>query len=298
VHFLDPTMWAVLEPFLDRLQVIVWMHGVEAQAWHRRLFNYRTPEQLEQAKRAGAARDQFWRSVLEKPHPHLHLVFVSKYFQDEVLEDLGLALPSSTHEVIHNVIDTNLFDYVPKPPEQRKRILSVRPFATPMYANDLSVRAIVELSKQPWFDELEILIVGDGVLFDETVPPLRAFPNVTVRREFLRQEEIAKLHKEYGVFLCPTRMDTQGVSRDEAMASGLVPVTSRAGAVPEFVDEDCAFLAPVEDSAGLARAIEQLYSDPELFLRMSTAAAARVRRQSDPELTVTTELELVRISAK
>lgn len=35
-------------------------------------------------------------------------------------------------------------------------------------------------------------------------------------------------------FWFPTRMDTQGVSRDEAMCSGLVPITNKVAAVPEF----------------------------------------------------------------
>jgi glycosyltransferase involved in cell wall biosynthesis len=35
----------------------------------------------------------------------------------------------------------------------------------------------------------------------------------------------------------PSRTDTQGVSRDEAMSSGLVPVTNAVAAIPEFVDD-------------------------------------------------------------
>jgi glycosyltransferase involved in cell wall biosynthesis len=88
-------------------------------------------------------------------------------------------------------------------------------------------------------------------------------------------------------------MDAQGVSRDEAMASGLVPVTSGVTAVPEFVDQECGFLVPLDDAVGLAAAIETLYHDPARFERMSAAAAARVRKQSGPDLTAGRELELL-----
>jgi glycosyltransferase involved in cell wall biosynthesis len=156
------------------------------------------------------------------------------------------------------------------------------------------VDAIVELSKEPFFDELEFRIIGDGLLFDETVEPLRDFRNVIIDKGFLTHAEIAALHKDYGVFLVPTRADTQGVSRDEAMASGLVPVTSAVTAVPEFVDEECGFMAPFDDASGLAAAIKTLYLEPDRFARMSAAAAARVRRQSTADLTAQRELELFR----
>jgi len=87
-------------------------------------------------------------------------------------------------------------------------------------------------------------------------------------------------------------MDTQGVSRDEAMSSGLVPVTNSVGAIPEFVDETCGMLARPEDVVGLAESIARLYEFPELFSAMSAAAAARVRRESSCARTIELELAL------
>lgn len=294
VHFLDEAMWKLLEPHLDELVVIVWVHGSEIQPWHRRKFDIANDLELSQAKAASEVRMKFWRAVLAKPHPNFKLVFVSQYFADEVQQDVGIQLPRTSYEIIHNLIDTELFSYEPKPVEQRKKILTIRPFASRKYANDLSVEAIVKLSTEPWFGELEVRVIGDGRLFDETVAPLRKFDNVIVERGFLTQAEIAALHKDYGVFLSPTRMDAQGVSRDEAMSSGLVPVTTDVAAIPEFVDSTCGFLAPLDDAAGLAAGIAALYHDPARFARMSAAAAARVRGQSGPEQTTGRELALIR----
>ncbi|WP_204161859.1 glycosyltransferase family 4 protein [Helicobacter apodemus] len=136
------------------------------------------------------------------------------------------------------------------------------------YANDLSVKAILALSKKDFFKELEFLIIGDGELFKETLKPLRGFKNITIQQKFLQQGEIAKLHKEYGIFLNPTRMDSQGVSRDEASSSGLVPITNKVAAIPEFVDENSGMLVEAEDYMGLAHAIEFLYKNPKEFLRL------------------------------
>jgi len=88
-------------------------------------------------------------------------------------------------------------------------------------------------------------------------------------------------------------MDAQGVSRDEAMSSGLVPVTNRVAAIPEFTDDSCAILAPEDDYMAMAAGIERLYNDPDLFLTMSANAAARVRAQSDSAHTIDQELLLL-----
>src|SRR5690606_13775580 len=115
-----------------------------------------------------------------------------------------IELPKEKYSVIHNAIDTSLFSYNEKDAEQRKHILSIRPYSARAYANDLSVRAVQILSKRPFFSDLNFHFVGDGELFEETVAPLREFPNVRIERKFLRQSEIAGLHKEYGIFLVPT----------------------------------------------------------------------------------------------
>lgn len=155
------------------------------------------------------------------------------------------------YSVIYNYIDPDVFPYIPKTADQRCRILSVRPYSGDTYANDLTVAAIVDLSKRPLFGDLSFTLVGSGALFDEITAPVRDFRNVCLREEFIPQAEIAGLHRTHGIMLVPTRMDSQGVSRDEAMSSGLAPVTSRVAAVPEFVDESCGFLAPPEDHIAL-----------------------------------------------
>ena len=94
---------------------------------------------------------------------------------------------------------------------------------------------------------MEILICGEGELFEEVTQPLLQFSNVKLRRGFLSNEEYESIFDDYGIFLIPTRWDSHGVSRDEAMSAGLVPVTNSVSAIPEFVDENCAILGPDED---------------------------------------------------
>ena len=208
------------------------------------------------------------------------------------MEDLGVVLGPEEHSVLPNPIDTDIFAYSPKPVSQRHRVLSIRPYTSHVYANDVAVEAVLALSKEDWFEELEFLFVGDGPLFEETLEPLRS-PTTSSSRGYMDHRAIAALYREYGVALIPTRSDTHGVSRDEAMSAGLVPVTSDVAAVPEFVGPDEGFLTPPEDGHALADAIRALHDDPDRFTRMSAAAAARVRRQAGAEQVIPAEIALL-----
>lgn len=291
VHFLSPEMWEVLECYPD-IKKIVWVHGAEIHPWHRRTFNYDTDQQLAKAKVDSEQRMTFWRRILNPIAKNLKLVFVSSYFSEEVFEDLGFRLPDESFEIIHNPIDTDIFSFHPKSPEQRKRVLSIRPFASRQYANDLSVKAILKLSESPFFQDIEFKIIGDGKLFDETLKPLEKFPNVSIERRFVNHAEISALHKNYGIFLVPTRWDSQGVSRDEAMSSGLVPITNAVAAISEFVDDSCGVLAAPEDFEGLATGIQRLYENSSEFLELSRRAAVRVRSTCRMAMIAEQELSL------
>jgi glycosyltransferase involved in cell wall biosynthesis len=296
VHFLNRTTWNALEPWTGSVPIIVWAHGWEIQPWWRRSFIHATPDEADAAKEASEKRTQMWREVFAKDRPGMTVVFVSKFFRDQVVDDLakeGVGIVREKTRVIHNPVDTDRFRYEEKAPELRKRILLIRPFATTIYGNDLAVKAILDLAEEPWFGELGVRIIGDGRLFAETTAPLVGLDNVVLERRFLLHDEMAALHREFGVFLVPTRMDTHGVARDEAMASGLVPVTSAVAAVPEFVGEEEGFLVPDGDYRGLADAIREMYHDPAVFLRKSAAAARRVRRQASADVVIEQEMALL-----
>ncbi|WP_147463486.1 FkbM family methyltransferase [Cellulomonas triticagri] len=293
VHFLDPAMWAALQHRPAGTRVVIWIHGSEVQPWWRRAYNITSDDELEAEKAKSDARLAFWRSVFQDPGDGVRFVFVSRYLADEVMSDVGVELDEPRYAIVHNPIDTDLFRFQVKDPGLRFAILSIRPYASRTYANDLAVQAVLMLRDEPEFASLRFRFVGDGPLFDETLAPIKHLPNVVLDRRFLSQHEIVDLHAEHGIFLVPTRMDTHGVSRDEAMASGLVPVTNDVAAIPEFVDGTCGILAPAEDARAMADGVLALVRDPEEFSRMSAAAAARVGRQSSARAVISTEIELI-----
>ncbi|EIN8284994.1 FkbM family methyltransferase [Campylobacter coli] len=295
VHFLDKNMWSVLEKFIDKIKITVWIHGAEIQIWKRREFEFERYSEMEiqRQKKLSDQRAKFWTEIFNANYKNMHFVFVSEYFKNESLGDLKVDLEPKKYTIIHNPIDISMFNYLPKSPNDRKKILSIRPFSSRKYANDLSIKAILELSGRDFFEDLDFFIAGDGVLFDELTNELKPFKNVTLYKGFLTQKEISNLHKRHGIFLNPTRMDAQGVSRDEAMSSGLVPVTNNIAAIPEFVDNECGILVEPENAKLLADAIEFLYKNPDKFMKLSIKAANRVRIQCEKDKIISKELDLI-----
>ena len=294
VHFLNPYLWSVLKNYLDEINLIIWSHGSDIQPWHRRKFNLKTQKDIEEAQKASAIREELWKEVFDYAENYnIRFVYVSEFFKKQIEEDYNVSLDGKC-SIIHNCIDTDMFSYEKKTPEQRFSIMSVKSFSTLTYANDITQQAILELSKEPEFSKLTFDLYGDGERFETDTQQLKKFSNVHLHRGFLTQSEIAKLHKSHGIYIATTRMDTQGVSRDEAMSSGLVPVASAVAAIPEFVDESCGMLVPGEDAKAVADAILRLVRDENLFMKLSENAAMHVRNKTSKKYTIDEETSLIK----
>lgn len=295
VHILDKNMWSILEEFISDLDITIWVHGSEAQVWQRRAYEFQgmADSEIFRRKKLSDQRRKFWQELINKKFSNVTLVFVSEYFKNEFVQDICDGKEDFNYEIIHNYIDKNLFPYQEKNVQDVYRILSIRPFSSLTYGNDLTVKAILELSKRPNFDKFIFTIVGDGPLFDETLSPIKHFKNVIIRREFLSQQQIAELHKEHGVFLVPTRMDTQGVSRGEAMSSGLVAVTTNVAAIPEFISKSEGGVVEAEDYEALAEFIYNLSKNNTTFQNYSIAGSKRVNQQCSHKNSIQKELGLI-----
>lgn len=298
IHFVSKPMIEAIKNAAPKTPIIIWIHGFEAEAWHRRWFIFlESREKLENivrsANRHYKAQIEFMRYLYTTKDLNLSFVHVSRWFKEYVAECDTRVRTQNAH-IIPNLIDNDLFTYREKDADKRLKILSIRPFASRKYANDLSVAAVIELSKRPYFNKLEFAFYGDGPLFDETVAPIKEFKNVKIEKGFLKQTEIPEIHKQYGIFLCPTRWDSQGVSMCEAMASGLVPVTTNISAIPEFVEHrKSGLLAEPDNPVDLADKIESLYFNEDLFNRLSKQASESIINKCGKDVVIRKEMELI-----
>jgi glycosyltransferase involved in cell wall biosynthesis len=85
--------------------------------------------------------------------------------------------------------------------------------------------------------------------------------------------------KSFDLFVMSSVTEGLGTSLLDAMACARPIVASRAGGIPEVVDDEVTgLLVPPRDPRALARAIVTLLSDPDLRLRLGQAGLQRVRR--------------------
>lgn len=292
VHFMSKNILNALDKAAPKIPILVWLHGAEVYPISSRLYNYKNYNKAASDLMSSVQRVDAIAEMFNKKN--YTFIPVSNTFRHDIEEVYDITLEERSHPTIHNFIDTGIYRYNKKNADLRKNIISVKSFKNRVYSADLLQRAVELLVNKPFFNDLSFSFYGQGDLFYESLGSLVKYPNVKIYNKFLNPRELSSLYIQNGVVLNPTRHDTHGVSRDEAMACGLVPISTDIACVPEFVDSECGFLVPPEDAEAMATAIELLYHNPELFLKMSENAANRVRSQCGFDRTIRREIELIK----
>lgn len=298
IHFFEGKLINALIPYIN-IPIVVWVHGVEALGWYRRYFDFNLSRSFFRYIVRNTV--QLWRFrkliKISNKKEYISFVFVSRWMLKTTEFDTMMKIRN--FHIISNPIDTELFKYHKKDKDMRKNILIIRSFESKKYANDIAIKAILHLSSNPIFKELNFEIYGDRDYFDKLTEPLKKFPNVKLHKKFIEHHLIPEIHRKHGIFLCPTRQDSQGVSMCEAMASGLVPITSHNTAIPEFVQDDYSgFLT--KSYYEIAERLIELYENENKFLMMSANASASIKNSCAKNLIIDKEITLIKnsISAK
>lgn len=295
-HFVEENLYSIYEGYTyPSDQLIFICHGPETT--YRFLENitgpyFTSPVDNPKLKASFDLRDKYIKKFSRLDN--VEWVFVSNWLRDFSEKFLNVKFRNS--QVISNVINEKLFPYVPKKSEQRKKILILRKFDNIMvHSVDQSVRAILELSKRDFFDQLDFEVYGDGDYYDVLLAPIKRFKNVHLHRTFIPNDKISDIHKECGILLIPSRHDSQGVAMGEGAASGLVVVGSNVTCVPYFMGEEKFHtLADPENPVELADIIERLYRNPDDFLRISEEMSKHIRSICNISHTVKKEIELIK----
>lgn len=293
IHFVGGWFY---DAFLKKLTIpiFIWVHGEEALGWYRRLyyFNLKRIHELF----IFAAKNIFQLFHLRRIIQHsnkagnIKFIFVSNWMKK--IAETDTISKIKYFNIIPNPIDTNLFQYKVKDVEKSRKILLIRSFETRKYANDIAVEAINLLRSKEIFRTLQFDIYGKGKFFNKITASVKDLDNVSLHNHLIPNHEIPAVHSEFGIFLCPTRQDAQGVSMCEAMSSGLVPVTTNNTAIPEFVEDERTGCL-TNNAQELAMAIEKLVNDYELFSTVSKSASDAIKVKSGHETVICAELKLL-----
>lgn len=299
VHFIDIKMIRAINNAKRRFKLFVFIHGNEALMWYERIFPYmfssfRTALGFFNYSISNMISMPQIRHFFRNTICDYTWIGVSNWMLDIAKKNWKCKLANC--KVIPNIIDGDVFNYIPKDSSQRYKFLTIRSFNSGKYGNDIIVNIILKLAQYSEFKQMEFLIVGDGYFYDKLTDKVKQFPNVELRKGFIPYREISRLHKEYGIFLCPTRQDAQGVSMCEAMSSGLIPITSNNTAIPEFVPMDSGLACDSEEE--MVQRILDIVRDEKLFQQLSEEMAKFISNKCSSSKTTEIELALIHDAMK
>lgn len=160
-------------------------------------------------------------------------IFPSLWMKEEMERNLDINL--ETYHIIPNGIDTELFKFHSSF-EKSKKFITIRPLSSKKYAVDIAIKLMSYLP-----DDYTLDIYGKGEFqaeYENLIKDLNLSNRVKILNKFIERKDLNTVLSEYGVFLSPTRMDAQGVMMCEAMASGLLTISSDNTAIPEFIDNN------------------------------------------------------------
>lgn len=277
----------------ERLPTMFFLHGVETQTiWNSRR------EDINWTSPATIARWLYRDFYLIKRMRQTLIMFSedavpckfitpSKWMLKEAVRHTKVKLDHKSL-VIPNGIDTEHFKFKQQW-QHREQLLSIRPLAyRGKYAVDLLLE-VMSLRKEN--ESLTLYGKGeDEALINEVANASIHSAHFQLNAEFLNHFEIPAIHANHGVYLAVTRMDAQGVSMCEAMASGLPTISFNTCAIPEFIKhQNTGFLAEAYDTTQFSNYIDELVENRRLFESVAENARAAME---EIDIRKTTALEL------
>lgn len=201
---------------------------------------------------------------------------VSKYLSDKTIEVFGVNRPI---EVIPNFVDSERFR--PGGSAGTRQCFSTGAEHVLMHISNFrpvkrAPKVIDAFADVVAAGPATLVMVGDGP--DRSACELRARKlGIQDRVRFLgAQTDVEHLLPAADVFLLPSEYESFGLAALEAMASGVVPVVTHAGGLPEVVEDGVSgVLVPEAQIDDMGVLVRDLLQDPGRLAAMRKAARVR-----------------------
>ena len=224
-----------------------------------------------------------WRWGVEGMHRANHIISVSSYTKQDVIDHLGIAPQSIA--VVYNAVDSD-FRCLSSDEVQAVRhqyglasgcfcLLNVG--SNNARKNISAVLAVVEKLRDA---EIPVRFWKAGADFNEAQKQFIQSQGLTPYVTYLGQPDEATLVRLYNAADCliaPSLYEGFGLTLLEAMACGTAVVTANVSAIPEVVG-DAAVLVDPMDVEAIARAVRRLHAHPDERQALVRRGLDRARR--------------------
>ena len=187
-------------------------------------------------------------------------------------------VPDNALRVIHNGIDTNLFNCDGNVPKEPHSLIMVSSGGGHTKGVPYLLQALHTLRREV---DVKLTIVGNNHPDCEQVRLVKenGLEDIVTFTGGIEREELARRYARAEIAVAPSLYEGFGLPTAEAMACQLPVVAARAGALPEIMgnDGETGILVPPADSDTLATAIKRLLDDGALRRRMGEAGRKRVQ---------------------
>lgn len=192
-------------------------------------------------------------------------------------------------EVIPNIVDLSRFS--PAPARDAARDANIPPHLIvtrnlePIYDIPTALRAFALVRKR--YPPARLTVAGGGperaalerLSADLGIADAVAFPGR------IDNSKIASLYADADCMLNPSTVDNMPISILEALACGVPVVSTRAGGIPDLVEDGVtALLVPIGDPAAMAAAALRVLGDPDCADALREAGWVEARRYAWPRV--------------
>ena len=227
------------------------------------------------------------------------IIALSEYIRDDLAGRRGLRASAGAVEVIAPGLDADRSKPGAAGRHRRAnalRIINVANFFA-IKGQEVLLRALPRVLKQ--FPGLECLFVGEGPE-RASLEALAARLGVAARVVFAGAvADPLDLVSESDVFVLPSLSEGLPMSILEAWSLGTPVVASRAGGIPEAVEDGRnGLLVPARDPEALADAVNAVLSNPALGEKLAAEGRKDVRSRFSPEVMAERTAALVSLRAE